>query len=83
METYDKNLISLVKKNLKKIGELSLPLCRNDKDSEAEDVARNINKLAHETFELIWLAENQNLEAVTMQALKEEGVKPWACQHRC
>ena len=74
METYDKNLISQVKKNLKEIGRLSLPLCRNDEDSKMEDVARSINKLAHETFELIWLAENYDKKTVTMQALEEQGV---------
>ena len=73
METYDKNLISEVKKKLKKIGTLSLPLCRND-NSETEDVARDINKLAHEAYELIWLIENAAQKSVSMESLKEDGV---------
>tara|TARA_Y100000310_G_C20389329_1_gene671999 strand:+ start:535 stop:780 length:246 start_codon:yes stop_codon:yes gene_type:complete len=74
MEPFDKNLISEVKKNLKKIGQLSLPLCRNEKDSSREDIARNINKLAHETYELLWLHENSNREGVIMDTLREKGV---------
>ena len=80
MEPYDKNLISLVKKNLKKIGSLSLPLCRDDR-SDIEDVARNINKIAHESYELIWLAENSVKEKVDMESLKEQGVTKCALQN--
>ena len=73
MEPFDKNLISIIKKNLKEIGELTLPLCRND-DSHTEDVARDINKLAHDTYELIWLAENSIKKEIDMKTLKEKGV---------
>jgi hypothetical protein len=64
----------LVKKNLKQIGELSLPICRHD-DSDTEDVARKINKLAHDTYELIWLVENSSKKEITMTDLKEKGVE--------
>jgi len=73
MEPFDKKLISAIKKNLKKIGNLSLPLCRND-SSHTEDVARDINKLAHETYELIWLAENGSCKKIDMETLSEKGV---------
>ena len=73
MEPLDKNIISIIKKNLKEIGELSLPLCRDD-DSNTEDVARNINKIAHDTYELIWLAENSYKKAINMKDLNEAGV---------
>ena len=73
MEPYDKNLISLVKKNLKQIGSLSLPLCR-DNEGGIEDAARNINKIAHESYELIWLAENSAEKEISMKSLNEKGV---------
>ena len=73
MEPFDTKIISIIKKNLKEIGELTLPLCRND-DSHTEDVARDINKLAHDTYELIWLAENSIKKEIDMKTLKEKGV---------
>jgi hypothetical protein len=73
MEPFDKNIISIIKKNLKKIGKLSVPLCQN-KDSNAEDIARAINKIAHDTYEVIWLEEHSYKEGVSMRELKEEGV---------
>ena len=73
MEPFDKNIISIIKKNLKEIGNLSLPLCGHS-DSKTEDTARGINKIAHDTYELIWLAES-SYKNVNMETLSEEGVK--------
>ena len=73
MEPFDKKVISSLKKNLKEIGRQSIKLCHNN-DSNTEDIARDINKLAHDGYELLWLRENAAAKAISMETLSEEGV---------
>ena len=73
MEPFDKKVISSLKKSLKEIGKQSLNLCHH-KNSQIEDTARDINKLAHDSYELIWLLENAARKIIDMDTLNEKGV---------
>ena len=73
MEPFDKKVVSSLKKSLKEIGRQSLNLCHH-KDSSTEDIARDINKLAHDSYELLWLHENAANKAISMETLSEKGV---------
>jgi hypothetical protein len=68
-------VVSEIKKNLKEIGNLTLDLCGSQNPNpETRTKAQEINKLAHEMYELIWLEENSHKQEVSMKSLKEAGV---------
>ena len=72
--------VATLKENLKELGNLTLELCGSkNPDPETRDQARKINKLAHEMYELIWMEESSNKESLSMNDLKEEGVKMYRC----
>ncbi len=74
--TLDNIVISSLKKNLKEIGNLTVGLCgSSNPDIETRNKAQKINKLAHEMYELIWMEENSQKREVSMNSLKEFGVK--------